>query len=262
MKVAPPARSGQATLLVWVALASLSACMAGDSGAATLNGVWLELNSGQLSGRCVRVVVQQVPWLPLAPGYTHLAGGGLVDCATGSNPDSAISGQGASPYADRIVLDLYLGTDTTTYHFDLTRSGDILTGSLTDPQDTLLGTQFRAVPLATGAIPGLYAVTGYQAPPGATAPTDTLDLEPQGSVGHFRVVSGAGCASQNVGEYHATVGVVVVTHYYSPNAKAACMVAGKDSLSVVGGQLVRRIIRPSAADTTKRDTIMEIYTRQ
>ena len=262
MKLAPLARSGQGGFLLWLALASLAACKFTEAGTPTLNGVWLELNSGQLSGRCVRVVVQEVPWLPVASGYTHLAAGALVDCATGSRADSAISGLGASPFAGRIILDLHIGTDTTTYHFDLTRSGDVLTGSLSDPRDSLLGTQFRAVPLATGAVPGLYALTGYQAPPGTTAPADTLDLEPQGSAGHYRLVSGAGCASQNVGEYFATTGLVIVTHYYSPTAPAACMVAARDSLSIVGARLVRRIIRPSAADTTKRDTILETYTRQ
>lgn len=262
MKVAPSRRSGQATLLMWAVLASLAACKATDNGATTLNGAWLELGPGLLSGHCARVVVQQVPWLPLAGGYTHLAGGVLADCATGFSLDTAISGFGASPFDGQLILDLHIGTDTATYHFDLTRSIDVLTGSLTDPKDTLLGTQFRAVSLVTGAFPGVYAVTGYQAPPGATAPTDTLDLEPQGSLGHFRVVTGAGCASQNVGEYHTATSLVVVTHYYSPTAPAACMVAGKDSLSVVGASLVRRVIRPNAADTTKRDTIMETYTRQ
>lgn len=248
--------------LLWAAVASLAGCKATDVGGSALNGVWFELGPGQISGQCVRFVAQRVSWVPLAPGYSHLVAGVLTDCATGSNPGTAISGLGASPYADRLILDLHLGIDTTTYHYDLAQSIDILTGSLTDPQDTLLGTQFRAVSLATGAVPGLYALTGYQAPPGAVAPADTLDLEAPGSVGHYRLVSGAGCASQNVGEYVTTTGMVIVTHYYNPGAPAACVVAAKDSLSIVAGHLVRRIIRPNAADVTKRDTIMETYSRQ
>jgi hypothetical protein len=250
-------------ILISTALLALAACkVSDDPGATALNGVWMELAPGHISGQCVRLVAQRMPWLPVAQGYSHLAGGVLTDCASGANPGTPMSGLGASPYAARLILDLYVGTDTATYHYDLTQSSDILTGTLTDPTDTLAGTSFRVISLATGAVAGLYGLSVYQAPAGVTPPTDSLDLEAVGSVAHYRVVSGAGCFSQNVGEYAVTGSLVIVRHYYSPAAAAACRVAARDSLSIVAGQLVRRIIRPNAADTTKRDTILETYTRQ